>query len=68
MRKLYTVEYSKKQRCFHQDELNRVLELNYEKFVKGIESDWQIIGIFETMKEADIFSEIYCKPVLKKLY
>lgn len=68
MQKLYIVEYSTKQKCFHQDELDRVEKLNFKKFLMGIQNDWQIIGIFETMEEADNFYETYCRPVMKEWY
>ena len=66
MQKLYVVEYSKKQKCFHQDELMHVISLNYRKFVEGAQNDWQIIGVFETTKEAEEFCERYCKDVRNK--
>lgn len=65
MEKLYTVEYSKIQKCFHQDELEHVVSLNYRKFVEKAENDWQIIGIFRTMEEAEKFCE-RCKNVRNK--
>ena len=61
MQKLYVVEYSKEQKCFHQDELMHIVNLNYRKFLEGTQNDWQIIGIFETIKEAEEFCERYGK-------
>ena len=68
MKKLYTLEYSKKQRCFHEDELDRTLNINWRKLINDKDNDWTIIGVFETMQEADDFFDKYCKPIKEKWY
>ena len=66
MEKMYTLEYSKKQKCFHEDELERTLKLNWRNFIKDEDNDWTIIGVFETMEEADEFFDKHCKMIKKE--
>lgn len=65
---MVTVEYSKKQKCLHCDDLKRTLSINYKKFIEDEENDWIIIGIFRDMGEAEDFCEIYANPIAKERY
>lgn len=66
---MYSVEYSKNQKCLHVDELQRALKVNKEKFLLNKDNDWEIIGVFETMEEADKFSdEMWNKVIIPRYY
>ena len=49
------VEYSISQNCFHIEPLSQLLEINKANAVKKKINDYQIIGIFKTKTEAQIF-------------
>lgn len=56
-KKYYTVEYSVQQKCLHIDELDNILKLNYRKTLENTENQFSLIGIFETIEEADNFAD-----------
>ena len=66
MQKLYTVESSQSQNCLHFDELQRVININSRKFLMQQNNDWTIIGVFETVEEADKFFEIANKELINR--
>lgn len=66
MQKLYTVEYSPSQNCLHFDELQRVININARKFLMNQNNDWTIIGVFETVEEADKFCKIANKELINR--
>lgn len=65
---MISVEYSKKQKCLHVDDLQKVLKINREKFFTNEENDWEIIGIFKTMEEAELFAKAMWNNVLIPRY
>lgn len=63
---MWSVEYSSNTKCFHIDDLNRVLKLNYRNFMQDTTNDWQIIGIFENEEQANNFCEKYIEELRKR--
>lgn len=52
---MVTVEYSSTQKCFHVDDLEKVLSLNMTNALHRQTNDYQIIGIFQDDQAADKF-------------
>lgn len=53
--KYWTVEWSESQKCFHVDWLKRILQKNTEMFFEEIETDYILLGIFKSHKDAHSF-------------
>lgn len=54
-KELYSVEWSESQKCFHVDCLSDIVNKNLQLFFSLIESDWVLIGVFNTHNEAHDF-------------
>ncbi len=66
---MYSVEFSRKQMCLHIDELDNTLIINERKFKEEKENDWQILKIFDNMKEADQYAEnIWNNEIIPRYY
>jgi len=66
---VYSVEFSRKQMCLHIDELDNTLIINERKFKEEKENDWQILKIFDNMKEADQYAEnIWNNEIIPRYY
>jgi hypothetical protein len=56
------VEFSVKQDAFHKHTLHRMVLSNIKNILRGKETDYLPIGVFETHEEADKYiNEIYDK-------
>ena len=63
MNEVWTAQYSGKQRAFHVDTLAESVARDRARFIDAMnngditnnQNDWVIIGLFDTMKEADDF-------------
>lgn len=55
--------------CLHIDELDNTLIINERKFKEEKENDWQILKIFDNMKEADQYAEnIWNNEIIPRYY
>ena len=54
---VWVCEYSPKQRAFHVDTLERVLETNRQTAAQGLEPGYVILHLAETSKDAHDFAE-----------
>lgn len=59
--KMFFVEYSKSQKCFHVDEVKRSLKSNLQALRAYRPTDYIPIGLFETCEEAHKYVEIIRK-------
>ena len=62
---MYTAEYSISQDNFHVQELRGLLDYNIENAITKFADDWHIIGLFNTVTEANDFIE-KIKPKIQK--
>lgn len=60
MSKLIVAEYSVQQNCFHIETLSKYLSNNIRSSIFRLgKSDFSLIGIFKTEKEADDYIELF---------
>lgn len=53
--KIFVVEYSVSQKCFHIDNITKSLKNNLRMFVNEILNDYMILGLFDSIEKADDF-------------
>jgi len=54
---IWTCEYSPTQGCFHIDTLQKVLEINRVAILRGANSGYVLLGLFETQRQAGDFAK-----------
>lgn len=55
---LWSVEWSDSQECFHIDWLKKIIGKNLECFLEQRKSDWVLLSVFNSHKEAHDFVKI----------
>ncbi len=54
---IWVCEYSPKQKAFHIDTVDRVLEINRQTAAQGLETGYTILCMTATSEDAHIFAE-----------
>lgn len=66
-KKPIAVEYSIKQKAFNIDLLERVVDINKSMVLRGNESEYVIIGIFDEYKKATDYVKLIKEAMRKNL-
>ena len=53
--KIFVVEYSVSQKCFHIDNITKSLKNNLKMFINETLNDYMILGLFDSIEKADDF-------------
>lgn len=59
LKAIITVEFSLNQKCFHVDTVDKVLKTNLMSLCARKQTDFTLIGIFESYEDADAFIDLY---------
>jgi uncharacterized protein YjlB len=67
MEELYAIEYSQKKQWLRTVKLSKIISANIENLRRNVESDFLILGVYSSEKEADIEANFLIKDLELKL-